>query len=192
MAYLPLVGAYGCLNNCQGTPRLYPVIHNFRSYPTFVLWGIYHGAFLVFERLAVGRAVHEAPRVLRHAYTMLVVACGWVLFRATSFDQALAFYGAMLGFGPGDGVVHDATTYLDAEVVLTILLGCVIAMPIVPTIGLWARRVLDRHESVPTRAGVVAVSAMRGALFCSLAVLFIACATKLAASTYNPFIYFRF
>jgi hypothetical protein len=34
VAYLPLVGASGCLNNCQGTPRVCTVIHNFRSYPS--------------------------------------------------------------------------------------------------------------------------------------------------------------
>ncbi|MCA8968921.1 MAG: MBOAT family protein [Planctomycetes bacterium] len=159
---------------------------------TFVLWGIYHGAFLVFERLGAGRIVHDAPRALRHAYTLFVVACGWVLFRATSIDQALEFYGAMLGFGAGNGIAHEAGAYLDSEVILTILLGGVAAMPVLPSIGQWAQRVLDRNEAVPSVTGVLAVSAMRGLLLCILAVLFVACATKLAASTYNPFIYFRF
>ena len=33
VAYLPLVGASGFLDNCQGTPRVCTVIHNFWSYP---------------------------------------------------------------------------------------------------------------------------------------------------------------
>ena len=40
------------------------------------------------------------PKLLGWALTFLFVAVCWVLFRATSFDAALAIYKAMLGLGP--------------------------------------------------------------------------------------------
>ncbi|SFD43003.1 D-alanyl-lipoteichoic acid acyltransferase DltB, MBOAT superfamily [Bosea sp. CRIB-10] len=65
----------------------------------FVAWGAAHGVVL-----AIGvlwrRAGLPMPKLLGWALTFLFVAFCWVLFRATSFDAALAVYKGMLGFGP--------------------------------------------------------------------------------------------
>lgn len=57
VAYLPLRGVVVALNNRQGTPRVYPVIHNFRSYP-----GSLRAARVRLER---GLSVFDDP-VTRH------------------------------------------------------------------------------------------------------------------------------
>ena len=64
---------------------------------TFLCWGLFHGAFLVLERLAF-RAPLEAMRAgfLRYVYCLPVVLFGWVLFRANSLAAALAHWSAML------------------------------------------------------------------------------------------------
>ena len=67
---------------------------------TFVAWGLYHGLFLVLERTRWGGVVNQAPRPLRHAYTLLVVLFGWVLFRADSFTAATHYLAAMFGCTP--------------------------------------------------------------------------------------------
>src|SRR4029078_11548331 len=48
----------------------------------FVAWGMFHGVLLVLERTKFGRALAASPAVARHAYTLLMVLIGWVLFRA--------------------------------------------------------------------------------------------------------------
>ncbi|MCA8923022.1 MAG: MBOAT family protein, partial [Planctomycetes bacterium] len=53
---------------------------------TFVAWGLFHGVFLVGERLAAGKV--RAPRLLQHLYVLVAVMVGWVLFRAESFAHA--------------------------------------------------------------------------------------------------------
>ncbi|NJL72210.1 MAG: autotransporter domain-containing protein, partial [Candidatus Competibacteraceae bacterium] len=65
---------------------------------TFVVWGLYHGAFLVLERTRFGGWMDRAPRVARHAYVLLAVMVGWVFFRVETLDQAWAYLGAMAGF----------------------------------------------------------------------------------------------
>jgi len=63
---------------------------------TFLLWGIYHGLFLVLERITGIREVpREKYRILRRIITLLIVVIGWVLFRSEDITQAFGFLGAM-------------------------------------------------------------------------------------------------
>src|SRR5438876_3261876 len=64
---------------------------------TFVIWGLFHGLFLVLERLGLGAAVKRLRPPLRHAYLLLVVMVGWVFFREESLRGALSFLAAMVG-----------------------------------------------------------------------------------------------
>ena len=89
---------------------------------TFVVWGLYHGGFLVLERQArFARLLHRLGR-LSHIYTMLVVICGWVLFRAETFSQAVAFFRAMSGRGGADPT-YPLRWFLTNDVALALLFG---------------------------------------------------------------------
>ncbi|MGD9332439.1 MAG: MBOAT family protein, partial [Desulfobacterales bacterium] len=63
---------------------------------TFLAWGIYHGLFLILERVSGWRnlPLHRWV-VARRALTLLIVTVGWVLFRAADLTQAADFYAAM-------------------------------------------------------------------------------------------------
>ena len=64
---------------------------------TFLLWGLFHGAFLVIERLLF-RAPLQAMQagILRYVYCLPVVLFGWVLFRADTLGQAIDVWSAMI------------------------------------------------------------------------------------------------
>ena len=59
---------------------------------TFVIWGLYHGLFLLLEGIL---PVKKLPRALGHVYTMLVVCAGFVIFRADTLSQGAALIGKM-------------------------------------------------------------------------------------------------
>src|SRR5262249_26549000 len=99
---------------------------------TFVAWGLFHGVFLVFERTRAGRAIESLWAPARHAYCLLVVAVGWVLFRAASMGQAEAFLKAMAGLGRGSGVEFHTGLYIDAQLILALVAGAVGSAPVVP------------------------------------------------------------
>ena len=65
----------------------------------FVIWGLFHGAFLVLERLGLGAALKRLPPVARHGYLLLVVMVGWVFFRAETCPSASVYLRAMFGLG---------------------------------------------------------------------------------------------
>lgn len=67
---------------------------------TFLAWGALHGAGLGAGLLS-RKAGLRIPAPAGWLMTGLFVALTWVLFRATSFDAALAVYRGLFGFTPG-------------------------------------------------------------------------------------------
>ena len=156
---------------------------------TFVVWGLYHGAFLVLERTRFGAFVGRLPRVLRHGYALVAIIFGWVLFRADSFPQATAFFANMLGLAPHGADAQLLARYVTHETIFALVAGAIFSMPVWE----WLRRIAARTVaglSDPARVVVVSVGTT---LECALvvALLFLS-SVWLAGSTYNPFIYFRF
>jgi len=73
---------------------------------TFVAWGALHGSYLIinhFWRGAVGRHEGKLASLAGWLLTMLAVVVGWVLFRADTFDAAMAMLRTMAGFGASHG-----------------------------------------------------------------------------------------
>ena len=57
----------------------------------FIFWGLFHGIFLIIEKIGFGDILKRIPRIFRHIYTLLVVIIGWVFFRAETFTMALRY-----------------------------------------------------------------------------------------------------
>ena len=152
---------------------------------TFVAWGLYHGSFLIIERLGLGDRI-ERVRYLRHAYSLLVVMLGWVLFRSDSLDQMLAFMRAMAG------MAHVTTAYpvqwfLTPDFVLAAIAGVIFSAPAAPVLLRFVENHV-RNAERPRLYGVI-FSTLRVA---GAGAAMFACAAALASGTHNPFIYFRF
>jgi alginate O-acetyltransferase complex protein AlgI len=62
---------------------------------TFVIWGAYHGAWLVMDRVFLLRLFGLMPSTLCWFLTLVVVIHGWIIFRCTSVTQAVDFLDAM-------------------------------------------------------------------------------------------------
>ena len=145
---------------------------------TFLLWGLFHGSFLILERLGLGRVLMAVPRLLRHAYTLLVAACGWVLFRADDLAHAGGIFRAMARFDGGTQVLADVWNPRLGYALPIALAAC---LPVVPA----TQRFLSmRGEWWHTLAGLC------GTL--GIAVCYLGASMQMAAKTYSPFIYFRF
>jgi alginate O-acetyltransferase complex protein AlgI len=144
----------------------------------FIIWGLYHGLFLMLERAGLGKRLEKTPALFTHAYTLLVVLVGWVFFRAADLPSALLFLQKMIGLGPSSTLVAYSLPYfITPENVFTLLLGIVFLGPVYHQL----------HKSLNIQKGLPSVAYSLG-----LFGLFILSVMYLAANTYNPFIYFRF
>ena len=152
------------------------------SWP-FVLWGAWHGAFLVAERAGVDRVLRRIGP-LAHAYALLAVMGGWVLFRCETLAQAVAYYAALAGNAAGDAARHPVDEFLNLHVLATLAVAIVFATPLARRVGAWRDRTAAA-PGLPAKFALSADVAWTGAVFAVSAAF-------LAAGTYNPFIYFRF
>ena len=154
---------------------------------SFIIWGLYHGAFLMLERFGLGRVLEKTPRLLRHAYALMVVLVGWVFFRAEGLGRAVAYLGDMFAGRALWQADPGLMVRLNAEVVAAMVLGAILAFPILPAV--MERLKAVRAEPAPslgdTRAAhVLPLGLMIGGLVLSVA--------HLANASLNPFLYFRF
>jgi len=62
----------------------------------FVLWGAFHGTFLILDRLFLLKFLERIGKVLSTIITFIIVMIGWVLFRIEHVESALLFYKKLL------------------------------------------------------------------------------------------------
>lgn len=141
---------------------------------TFVVWGLYHGFFLLLEETVF--RVSKWPKILRHFYTLMIVTFGFVIFRSESFPQALVLLRSMIVLVPntlrGAG---ELMILMTPTMIVLFLIGALASLPIGP----WLQQKFPGSTlEIPS--------------YTLALILWFACILSLAATTYNPFIYFRF
>lgn len=152
----------------------------------FLLWGVYHGFFLVLERTRFGAWLDGLPRPLRHAYALTATLFGWAVFNARSLSHALSFMAAMLGLASVDFEFARFAGYWGADIPLAFAAGIIGSIPWLPAFRRW-RGKLEASEKSPALARFLYPAALAG-----LAAVFFFSGMRAAAETYHPFLYFRF
>jgi len=155
---------------------------------TFAVWGLFHGCLLVLERLALARTVNGWWRPFRHAYALLAIMAGWVIFRSASMGEAMGLFRAMAGQSGATGLDYRAAGFLDLPLVLALCAGIALSTPLFPALQ-------SRCQALPERFprwGGALGQGIAWAAVAGLLLLFLASAAVLAAGTYNPFIYYKF
>lgn len=183
--YIPLGG------NRKGQPRMYfnmlviwaltGIWHGAEW--NFILWGLYYFFFQGAEKLFLGRLLERIPRVFQHAYTLLVVTFGWVIFRCDDGLGHLARYGkSMFSFRASGRSMEILSGYL-AKYGIYLVLGILFSIPIYRFVkGFLGERL--QHPAARCLAA--------GCGYLALLAVFYVSVLYLVNSTYNPFIYFRF
>ncbi len=163
---------------------------------TFVVWGMLHGSFLILERAGFSNVLRRLPRALRHLYVLTLVMIAWVFFRSADLAQALHYLQAMAGFG-ASAAQFDAARFVDPYTVVSLVIGALASTSVFSQLtadwrcrkGQVAGKLKLPIETLSIDADGVAALGLR---FASLVMIGLVAASRVAAGTYNPFIYFRF
>lgn len=144
---------------------------------TFIIWGLWNGFFIVLERFMgwTKDSSKYSVNIAKHFYTILVFMIGWVIFRADTFEYALSYIHTMFSFHGSlemNAVVYDFTN----KTRLAIIIGILCSMP-----------VFSHMFEIKFERKV-----LRSLVNSYVCILLFFSTIALAASTYNPFIYFRF
>lgn len=148
---------------------------------TFVLWGAWHALFMVIERTRLGTLISLAPVPFRHAYTLVAILFGWVIFRSPSPESALVFMKSMVGVSSALSP-HHLNDFITPHLILVLVIGGIASIP-------WKWKMF-RSDSRTTRAVQRTLTAL--GTFSFFVLIYFYSVAALASGTYSPFIYFRF
>lgn len=150
----------------------------------FIIWGIYHGCFLIMERIGLKKVLERIPSILQRLYTLVVVLVGWVFFRADNLNIAVQYLKTMISFN-GVTRLPYAGILLTPLCSFAILLGFIFCMP---TADFISRIGFRRFEDESVNAFKISDGIYDGILV----ILFVLSLAFITGSDFNPFIYFRF
>ena len=144
----------------------------------FVIWGTYHGVFLILDRVFLIKLTSRIGKIPRVLLTFFIVVIGWVFFRVDNFDDAILFIGKLFHYNnPVPGFNITGSFYF--ALVLALLFSFA---------GIYAQ-VQSMQMSIYTQLG----SSKRWLSLSVVSVfLLVISIAEITSSSFNPFIYFRF
>ena len=152
----------------------------------FLLWGLWHGLFLVVERVitkhkqkdvAISKTGKIISQTFGRVYTLFVVLVGWVLFALVDVKKTAKYLMVMLGIKQNAFIAYDVSYYFDKKTLLIFVIALFACIP-------W-KNILKKTGADHTFMFVVIKRLV-------LLVLLALCFVFIITGSYNPFIYFRF
>lgn len=154
----------------------------------FVVWGLFHGFFMIIERLGVSEILNKLWRPVSTLYMFLVVLFAWVLFRADDLTHALNYWQAMFDFTQS----ADQTLLFYANIKPSVLAALIVG--VLGAFGFFykMRDLAKKIAALDSRiVPLLKYSFHLLSFICYFCILFL-CTMYLTAGTYNPFIYYKF
>ena len=144
----------------------------------FIIWGVYFGILLLLEKFFLLKLFKKLPGFVGHVYTMFLVIISWAIFAIEDMGTLGKYLGAMFGAG-GSFATRETLYLLASNAVLFVIL--IVASTSLPKF--LAGKVMAKLGDGVT--GALVQNAV-------LVGIFLLSTAYLVASTYNPFLYFRF
>lgn len=146
----------------------------------FLIWGVYYGFLLLFEKFIFGKYLKRLPVLLQHVYSIFFIMLGWNVFVFDDIWEGIRFLKSLFGVY-GQGLLNGETIYLLYNHAVLLLL-CIIGSTQFPQrVGRWFIKKLDGKEII--------VSVVKNLFYIAIFLLSVA---WLVDTTFNPFLYFRF
>jgi len=140
----------------------------------YLLWGLYFFILLMVEKFFLLERLKKAPALIAHVYTLFLVLISWAIFAIEDFSHLTAYLKVMFGLG-GVPLTNAAFGYYLTSYLPILLVAAVASTPLGVTV----------YHKLKPRAKQITCTVL-------VAAGLVVCTAYLVASTYNPFLYFRF
>lgn len=147
----------------------------------FIVWGLIHGLFIIFERLGLIKYLQKIHVSLTNIYAMFVVFVTFPFFRCSNLTEALNYIANLFTFSNATNYDY-LSFYLSKEVGFILLIGTIFCFPIY----LYIDNKIKKQLSLSKQNIVYNLKS-----FCLLVLLLINY-MYISKGNYSPFIYFNF
>ena len=139
----------------------------------FMLWGLYYGLILIFEKVIGLKMLKKIPVVFRHIYALILILIGWVIFNFTDFDMMINYFKLMF-YNPV--IIDNISLYFIRDNIILIIISIIACLPV--------RLSRLNPFVINKKFEYLMPLIILGTL--------IICVAFICESSYNPFLYFRF
>lgn len=147
----------------------------------FLSWGMWFAAFLILEKLFLGKVLSHLPKMLGRCYMFAVVLISWVFFELSEMGQIIQYVKAMFGLNEV-GVLDNYGLYLLKGNAILLLIAMVASTP---TFAELAKRMRNSKKG-----STIALYRLFEKII--LPVMLLLSIAYMVEASYNPFLYFRF
>ena len=153
----------------------------------FLLWGLFFGALLIFEKFVLGERLNRIPSVLRRIFTLFMYLLGCMIFYYEDVGLGFAHIGALFGLSRADGALRLLPLFDEKRLLLLLKYALPLVIMFVACTPL-VKRIANKWQTrdAKKRCGFHVAAIVAPILLLTLSLLF------LVGQSYNPFIYFRF
>ena len=145
----------------------------------FILWGIFHGSFLILDRLFLLRFYKVIGKPISILLTFFIVILSWVVFRVETFGDAVIYYQRLFAFDFKQ-VLFAADKLFYFILILCFFFSFFVMIP------KYGKRIqYNLFEGYLSKSWSIT-------FFITSLILFCFSLGTLATNSFNPFIYFRF
>ncbi|MBC9811783.1 MBOAT family protein [Crocinitomicaceae bacterium CZZ-1] len=141
----------------------------------FILWGVFHGCWLIIERLF---RLQKSTSFLRMLITFIIVLHGWVLFDADSFSEAWNHLTAMYRFESVEFMDSADLFYFNSHVFIATM---IVLLGMTKLSRLYYLK-LTQIRNIKTSLIYLFIAG----------ILFFISLSHVVTGSFNPFIYFKF
>jgi alginate O-acetyltransferase complex protein AlgI len=145
----------------------------------FVLWGAFHGFFLILDRLFLLTFLEKVGKVPATLFTFFTVAMAWVLFRLESWNDAKVFYIQLFDM--------EDIKFIELNKSFYVVLLLAILFSVLGRRGVFQR--VSHFLTIENPS--LSISKSTILTLVTIVLLFLS-VVFLSASNLNPFIYYRF
>ena len=132
----------------------------------FILWGLYFFVILIIEKYILNKYLDKIPKALQHIYALILINIGFIIFYFTDMANLKIALESLFGLhGFGNLQIFNHLQIFKVRTIIVFLVALVGATP-------YLKKFTNKNWV--------------------LIVLFIFSIISILASSYNPFIYFRF
>lgn len=145
----------------------------------FIIWGAYHGLFLVGERMGLNKWLAKMGKSA-FIYTFFIVLIGWVFFRIENLQLSVNYFSRMFAWHPENGAQQWSW---DTQFTFTMYVAALFSFFTIPEFG----------KKLQAKVYTLDYSMRRHYFMAFVAILLcIISAGAISSTDFNPFIYFRF
>ncbi len=151
---------------------------------TFIIWGIYHGFFLLADKIFLIRISRRLGKTMNTYLTFFLVMIGWLFFRSENVAFAIKYLQKLFVFsttGPATSYVPASQLFTNRGIFVIIVAAMISFIPESFVSAVQAKAMSQWRESqiIWLKIGVVSL-------------FFLLSFAALVNNNFKPFIYFRF